>query len=304
MIPVIRGRRAWRNARWLAEALSVLVLSACASERKPALPKHAVMDVAADAGEAENYSALVDRADILYFPVEHLADSARDSSLKLLTAMQNAAECAVAWDLIDGDGQQLLDRWSQRQLSTEELIAQLHLGGTETERENCRAILRGSASDRVRHFALRCPDRILAKLRHAGEPGATEDPELPSGFTIANGDYELFAAQLPRAHGVAENELRNLYRAYVVSEQFAAERIVMHLSDHPRSKVLVFVHRRYLDSTRGVPQFVAQKTRRRQVVLEPKPSSASSRTNLLASISQFRGGLVQVVNRAPAPAVY
>lgn len=302
MIRVIRWRRAWRNARWLASALSVLGLSACASERKPALPKHAAIDVAADADEAENYSALVDRADVFYFPVEHLADGARDSSVKLLTAMQNVAECAVAWDLIDGDGQQLLDRWSQRQLSTEELIAQLHLGGTETERENCRAILRGSAAERVRHFALRCPDRILAKLRRAGELEATADVELPSGFTIANGDYESFAAQLPRAHGVAEHELRNLYRAYVVSEQFAAERIVMHLSDHPRSKVLVFVHRRYLDSTRGVPQFVAQKTKRRQVVLEPKP--ASSRADLLASISQLRGGLVQVVNRAPAPVVY
>jgi hypothetical protein len=67
----------------------------------------------------------------------------------------------------------------------------------------------------------------------------------------------------------------------LLAEEFAAERIIRHFREHRDRKLLIFLHRRHLQSTRGVPHLVAQKIRARQLLLDSRPDR-SFRSELLA----------------------
>lgn len=69
------------------------------------------------------------------------------------------------------------------------------------------------------------------------------------------------------AHFIA---LRAEYETSSFSEEFAAERIAGYFRDHRDEKLLVFLHRRHLGNKRGVPYFVAQKVKARQLVLDSR----------------------------------
>ncbi len=295
------GSRSARARRVTALALIAFTGTGCLFlARKPALPQHAALEIAPGAPEFDRFAGLLEGADIIYFPFEYLATGGRDSSLQLLQAMQRIGgnKAAVAWDSIDSDEQPLLARWESGAISAEQLMAQLKISGGEIERENCRAILRAFAPGSIRNLALGCPDGFLAKLQRADHLDAAERG-MPTGFTVANDDFEAFVERLPKGHGVAERELRNLYRAFIVSEQFSADRIVEYFNEHPAGKLLVFLHRRHLETTNGVPQFVAQKIKRRQIVIEPKNAPTPARSDLLTSIAQPGGRFLQIVDRAP-----
>ena len=57
------------------------------------------------------------------------------------------------------------------------------------------------------------------------------------------------------------------------SEEYAAARIAEYFREHRGEKILVFLRRTQLDQAQGVPHFVAQKTKARQLVLNPRPAS-------------------------------
>ena len=65
------------------------------------------------------------------------------------------------------------------------------------------------------------------------------------------------------------------------SEEFAAARIADYFREHRGEKILVFLRRNQLDQAQGVPHFVAQSTKARQLVLNPRPAS-TPRGRLLA----------------------
>ena len=58
------------------------------------------------------------------------------------------------------------------------------------------------------------------------------------------------------------------YRFRLMAKLFAAERIVTYMSAHPGSRMLIFMHRRDVTGTSGVPDFVAQKVQLRQLILD------------------------------------
>jgi hypothetical protein len=121
--------------------------------RQPALPKHAAIEATETPQTDEKFTALVQNADIIYFPTELLGPPPRtEPATKLVEALQrNGNSFAIGSDLVGGDEQTLLDQWAQRTLSTEDLFSRLHLVGTERERENCRAIV-DKAKDWDTHF--------------------------------------------------------------------------------------------------------------------------------------------------------
>ena len=95
------------------------------------------------------------------------------------------------------------------------------------------------------------------------------------------------------------------------AEEFAVEKIVEQFRERRSEKLLVFLHRRHLGETRGVPYLVAQKVKARQLVLDSR-EHPSGRTRLLAFVTH-RGGIagsllfgiarrLQIVNRTPVSA--
>ena len=66
-----------------------------------------------------------------------------------------------------------------------------------------------------------------------------------------------------------------LNEADVSGDQFAADKIASYFREHRNEKILVFVRRERLALTQGVPYLVAQETKARQLILNPRKSSAS-----------------------------
>jgi hypothetical protein len=64
--------------------------------------------------------------------------------------------------------------------------------------------------------------------------------------------------------------------AAVSADQFVADEITAYFRQHHNDKVLVFLRRERLGMGQGVPYLVAQKTKARQLILNPRRRSDSS----------------------------
>ncbi|HEY2139735.1 MAG TPA: hypothetical protein VGH00_06635 [Chthoniobacterales bacterium] len=91
---------------------------------------------------------------------------------------------------------------------------------------------------------------------------------LPA-FEPPDGDFEKFARRFsPREPN--EAKLRRAYETALLADEFAAARISAHFREHRGEKILVFLHRDHIARDHGVPYFVAQKTKARQLILNPQ----------------------------------
>ena len=208
------------SGRCILTAAVVLCASCSFFARQPPLPRQAAIE-SKNAGD-EKFSALVQSADIIYYPSESVTLAARsEAAWKLLEALhRNGGSFALGWDSISGEQQVVLDEWANRSASKSSAMPRLHLDAVPGEEANCHAFLR-VASKRGAH--------VLA----LGRPSAN------------------IATQS--------------------SEEFAAGRIADYFRQHGGEKILVFLRRTQLDRNHGVPHFVAQRTKARQLVLNPRP---------------------------------
>jgi hypothetical protein len=91
-------------------------------------------------------------------------------------------------------------------------------------------------------------------------------------FEPPPGDFERFSRDF-WSRDLPEIKVRVAYEAALVTEQFAARKILEHFHEHPGGKILVFLRREHLGHDYGVPYFVAQKTKARQLILNPQRHS-------------------------------
>lgn len=211
-------------ARALLCAGVCLVSSCSFFSRQPPLPRRAAIE---PTGSGEKFAALVQEADIIYFPSESVALESRSGvAWKLLEAMRrHAGPFALGWDLTSRDSQH------------RDFLGEAGRSGAE----------------------------ILSL--HAPEQATTA--EAVGEFEPPPGDFERFVHRfLPRESN--ETRLRGAYDAALLAEQFAAAKISSHFREHRGEKILVFLRRDHLGRDYGVPYFVAQKTKARQLILNPQ----------------------------------
>ena len=253
-------------------AVAAFLLQACSSGMRPALPRQASIEHAAKPTAQTDYPALVASADIIYFPTERAGSGARaePSALLLDALQQSGAPFAIGWDLIDASQQPLLDDLATAPEATREaLIARLELTGTGRAREHCRSILREARFAGARHVALRCPPDLAAKLRSGASALSDEEKRLLAGFTAPPGGLQTFAERLSASRDTSQRDVADSYRAHMVGQQYAAERIVRHFqSAGGGAKLLAFLPADDLAASQGVPRYVGQKVELRQLVLD------------------------------------
>lgn len=93
-------------------------------------------------------------------------------------------------------------------------------------------------------------------------------------------------------------ELLSLRAPPQLAEQFAADKIADWSREHRNDKIVVFLRRERLGRDAGVPYFVAQKTKARQLILNPRRQSTGP--GLLAgNRGSWIGGRFEIVDRAP-----
>jgi len=205
--------------------------------RQPPLPSHSAIESAVIPAADAKFTALVQNADIIYFPSESVGTSGRfEAAWKLVEALQrDGGSFAVGWDTIGGEEQRLLDRWAKGKVATGEVVPQLTLQGSAREIEICRRFLREAAPFVVQFLGLRQPSE-----RRAAPTDSSED-------------------------------------AVLRAERFAAATIAQYYQANRGEKILIFFHRIHLGRDHGVPYLVAQKARARQLVLDSRsPASGAS----------------------------
>lgn len=209
--------------RCILLAAAVLGASCSFFSRQPPLPRQAAID-STNAGD-EKFDALVQSADIIYYPSESVILAKRsEAAWKLLEALhEGGGAFSLGWDAISGEQQVVLDEWAHRSAADGSAMPRLHLDALPGDEENWRAFLRVASKRGAHVLALGRPSRDIATQS---------------------------------------------------SEEFAAGRIADHFHQHRSGKILVFLRRTQLDRNHGVPHFVAQKTKARQLVLNPRPNSA------------------------------
>lgn len=100
-------------------------------------------------------------------------------------------------------------------------------------------------------------------------PAQVDAEETVRGFEPPPGDFERFARQFS-SRELSEAKLRGIYETVLLAEQYAAARIAAHFREHRGEKILVFLRRDHLGRDHGVPYFVAQRTKARQLILNPQ----------------------------------
>jgi hypothetical protein len=119
-----------------------------------------------------------------------------------------------------------------------------------------RTLLTDADKASVQVLALHAPPDLVA---------AETAPE----FVPPPEDFERFAAR-SSTRGLKDVALRAEYEAALVRQQLAAEKIASWFKEHRSEKMLVFLRREEVRGDYGVPYFVAQKTKARQLILNPR----------------------------------
>ncbi len=267
---------------------------------KPPLPKHASFEQLGHGANAEDFAAAVRDAEIVYFPQDRISSAARsEPAARLLEAFeQSGTQFGVGWCLLDASQQPLLDELATQPADARERsVAKLDLVGSGRARESCRALLRRMQTAGVRHLALRCPAGLLAKLSAGDRLSADEERFVPHGFSSPAGGFQSYIEHLGDPREIRESNPAGAYRAELFRQQFAAERIVLHLQEAGSgAKLLVFADDADLQSGRGIPFYVAQKFAARQLVFGPD----AGRAQLLTDSRRREARNFQIVDRTPA----
>jgi hypothetical protein len=253
--------------KYIIGAVSLCFCGCAFFSRNPALPKPA-------AGEATNEGATnrmqaVLIADVIYFPVEMIA--ADDSTKLVQTLKSSGTSFALAWQGIELENNDQTTRREPRWSYTGQLRAQ------------CKTLMLEAIDAPQLYLGL--PQSIRAKLQRGALLRGDEKNIVPRGYRTPSGSLEDFAEQLATMHGLGEQDVENLYRAHVVAAQFAAEKIVLFMRAHAGEKLLVLARRRELSGACGIPAFVSQKLKVRQITFDrerapaPQPRLVSVRRN-------------------------
>jgi len=108
--------------------------------------------------------------------------------------------------------------------------------------------------------------KVLAALRQSGSSFAVgyDWAGKESGRREFLNEASRSGAQTLELSDASENK-----------DQVAADKIASYFREHPGEKVFVFLHRERLALGQGVPYLVAQQTKARQLILNPRRSSGA-----------------------------
>ena len=117
--------------------------------------------------------------------------------------------------------------------------------------------------------------KLLGALRGSagsfaiGWDGSVNESERRSYLNEARkAGAEILALNEPSSRGQIE--------AASTPDELAAEKIASYFREHRTDKVLVFIRRERLGLVRGVPYLVAQQTKARQLILNPRKSASGA----------------------------
>jgi hypothetical protein len=132
-----------------------------------------------------------------------------------------------------------------------------------------------AGDERVRRALLIETGKSGAQVLSLHEPSEAAVAEMSVDVIPPPEDFERFARRFS-SRGLKEGALHTEYEASLTRQKIAAEKIASYFKEHRGEKVLVFLRRDEVGSDYGVPYFVAQKTKARQLILNPRRQRESA----------------------------
>ncbi|MEP6685680.1 MAG: hypothetical protein ABJB22_02785 [Verrucomicrobiota bacterium] len=267
-------------------AVLAISLSGCGMFDKPALPRRASIDSLGDAA-VDDFASRIKRAEVIYLPVENLDRSAAD----LIRALRDDARpFTLAWQDLSVDDQAILDQLNEARASDPSLGDRLAWNVSGQSRISRRIVLQATAD--LPQLAIGLPKTLRLKLQTGRSLSAEEHLLLPDGYSVPAGESQQ------RTREFREGQITKSSRVNLMARLFAAEKIVTYMRAHPGGRTLIFLRRRDLEGTGGVPDFVMQKINVRQLILDGQVAKGE-RPRLITSTC-CGIGLFQVVDGSPA----
>lgn len=264
--------------------------SGCGTLSKPPLPKFAIGEAPPSAAAGEARTSKWREADVVYLRLTKSSTPENQPAWRMVEDLQaHGAKIALGWGDVPAAQQPLLDHWQAGENSGPQLPEPLAITAHREWLQRARQLGLSQA-------ALGPPPALLGKIR-GGEPlTSAEQAQLLHGFQPEPDALDDFAdrvATVPRLRGY---NFARLFRAHLAAEQMIAQNIIQFVSGQPKTKLLVFLPNEIMIDAREVADYVGQKIKLRQMILDRATGSPSARPQLLTR----RGSrAIEIVDRAP-----
>ncbi len=256
-------------------AALVVSLAGCEIFNKPALPHRTSIDSLNDPA-VDDFATRIRRAEVIYFPVENLDQSVGD----LIRALRDEAKpFAIGWQDLSADEQGILDQTTAAPGGEPNLADRVTWNVRGQPREFRKSVLRATSD--LPQLALGLPRALRMKLQTGENLTADERLLLPEGYKVPAGDFEKFAEEHATKRDLREGDIPKSYRLHLITALFAAEKIAAYMQQHHGGKMLIFLYRRDLERADSVPNFVSQKIKVRQLILEVGHGANGERPRML-----------------------
>jgi uncharacterized iron-regulated protein len=210
-------------------------------------------------------------ADVIYVGEVHDDRSNHEYELELIRGMiRRGIRFAVGWEMFDRSQQTELDRFDQRKLSLDDMVAQTGLQKSwGTYSPLYAEILRTNGKAKIKNVALNASSELAHKVARGEQLSPEESNKIPTEFTIPAGAYQNFVQLLGEHPGMQEADLSRFFAAQNLWDQTMAKTILEFRRTHPKTKLLVLTGRDHVKGGFGIPNYVGQKSAVKQLVLFP-----------------------------------
>jgi uncharacterized iron-regulated protein len=227
----------------------------------------------------EQFWQSIEKADVVYVGEMHDDPAHHQYELQLVRGLlKRKMKFAIGWEMFDMTQQGVMDRWASHATPLEAMLArtdfQEHWGIYSPVYEQ---ILEIAGNANVPNLALNAPPELARKIAH-GEPlTAEERAMIPVGFVATEQGYRNFVAMMGNHPGMNEKDQHRFFDAQNVWDQTMASRILEFKDREPRIPLMVFTGRGHISGGYGIPFYVRQKRKLKQIILLPAGGGNVSR---------------------------
>ena len=217
------------SVKWPLLLLAALT-SGCGTLAKPPLPKFAI----GEAPQDEQWAASIRRADVIYLGLTEMNETQGESVQRIVDALRkDGGRVALGWTEFPAVQQPLLDQWQCREISAQQLLAQL-------DAPRYGDWMQPAVRPDLTHVALGARRPLLRKIRAGDSLTSEERALLPTDYRPSPEAFDNFVERISTSSRLRRFDVTRLYRAHLAAEQVIAHNVVLFTHSNPKVKLLVF----------------------------------------------------------------
>ena len=220
----------------------------------------------------------VKKADVVYVGETHDDPAHHRYELDLVCGLlKRKMKFAIGWEMFDKTQQGTMDAWASGAISLQAMLAktdfQKHWG---TYSPAYAQILQIAGNASVPNLALNAPPELASKDCSERTIDGDEKAMIPTGFVATQQAYRNFVAMMGDHPGMHETDQRLFFDAQNVWDQTMASTILEFKSRTPKTLLVVFTGRGHVSGGYGIPFYVREKAKLKQLILLPAGGNGSA----------------------------